>query len=169
MKNLVLIGMPGCGKSSLGRAAAEWLGLDFLDMDEEIARREGMDIPALFAKRGEDYFRDKETECAAAAARRTGTVLSTGGGVVLREENMRLLGETGIIVFIDRPLELILQSADLSGRPLLAEGREKIYRLYDERIEKYRRFGTFRVENRSEPERAAEAIAELYRREGGRI
>lgn len=166
MKNLVLIGMPGSGKSSLGRLLADRLGMKFTDTDGMIEAAEGKTISEIFAQRGEEYFRDLETYWIAEAARGENTVIATGGGAILREENRRALRENGVVFFIDRPPELILKSADLSDRPLLAEDRERIYRLYTQRIGLYLACADCRVLNEGEPALAAERIYSFYK-EGG--
>ncbi len=134
-RNLVLIGMPGCGKTTLGHRLAEALGLSFLDSDEVIVRREGMPIPALFAERGESGFREAE----AAAIREEiapygGLVVATGGGAILREENVRRLKQNGLLLFLDRPLDELVATAD---RPLSSD-RAMLEQRYRERYEKYR-------------------------------
>ena len=134
-RNIVLIGMPGCGKTTLGRVLAERLGLQFIDGDEEIVRREGMPVPQIFAERGEQAFRD----CEAAAVRESlaplgGHVIATGGGAILREENVFRLKQNGILVFMDRPLDQIAATGD---RPL-SSNREMLEQRYRERYPKYR-------------------------------
>lgn len=133
-RNIVLVGMPGCGKSTLGRVLAERLGLDFIDGDEEIVRREGMPVPQIFAERGEAAFRD----CESAAIReslapRGGCVIATGGGAILREENVFRLKQNGVLVFLDRPLDQIAATGD---RPL-SSNREMLEQRYRERYPKY--------------------------------
>jgi shikimate dehydrogenase len=134
MKNIVLIGLPGSGKSTLGALAAERFGLDFIDMDAEIEKDAGMTISEIFSSQGEARFRELETGTARAAARRRRCVIATGGGVILREENMRALRENGLVVFLDRPPAQIAKGlvAD-RARPLLAEGADRVFRLSRER------------------------------------
>ena len=127
--NFVLIGMPGCGKTTVGKILAQKTGREFVDSDEEIVKRTGMSIPALFAERGEAYFREQEAEVLRALAQRTGCVLATGGGAVLREDNVLRLKQTGLLCFLDRPVEALTPDA---GRPL-ADSREKLAALYRER------------------------------------
>ncbi len=134
-RNIVLVGMPGCGKTTLGRILAERLDLSFIDGDEEIVRREGMPVPQILAERGERAFRD----CEAAAIRESlaplgGHVIATGGGAILREENVFRLKQNGIVVFMDRPLDQIAATGD---RPL-SSNREMLEQRYRERYPKYR-------------------------------
>ena len=113
--NVALIGMPSCGKTTIGRALADRLGKRFVDLDEEIVRAAGRSIPNLFAAEGEDGFRAREAEQTARFAREGRQVLSCGGGVVKRPENLRALRQNGVVLFIDRPLDALTVGG---GRPL---------------------------------------------------
>ena len=103
-QNVVLVGMPGCGKSTVGKELARLLNADFIDTDAEIVNKDGRPIPEIFAKEGEQGFRDLETEAIRNIAVRQHAVIATGGGAILRQENVRLLQQNGRIYFIDRPL-----------------------------------------------------------------
>lgn len=113
-QNVVLIGMPGCGKTTVGQALAQRLEKDFVDVDEEIVREAGLSIPEIFAREGETGFRRRESQVAREVGCRTGCVISTGGGVVTRPENRDPLRQNGKIVHLMRDLSL-LPSA---GRPI---------------------------------------------------
>ena len=113
--NVALIGMPSCGKTTIGRALADRLGKRFVGLDEEIVRAAGRSIPDLFAAEGEDGFRAREAEQTARFAREGRQVLSCGGGVVKRPENLRALRQNGVVLFIDRPLDALTVGG---GRPL---------------------------------------------------
>ena len=113
--NVALIGMPSCGKTTIGRALADRLGKRFVDLDEEIVRAAGRSIPDLFAAEGEDGFRAREAEQTARFAREGRQVLSCGGGVVKRPENLRALRQNGVVLFIDRPLDALTVGGE---RPL---------------------------------------------------
>ena len=113
--NVALIGMPSSGKTTIGRALAEKLGKRFVDLDEEIVKAEGRSIPDIFAAEGEDGFRAKETEQTARFAKEGRQVLSCGGGVIKRPENLRALRQNGVVLFIDRPLKDLAVGG---GRPL---------------------------------------------------
>ncbi len=134
MANVVLIGMPGSGKTALGRALAEKLGLAFADMDDEVCALAGSSIPDIFAQRGEDAFRDLESEAAAALGRRNGLVIASGGGAVLRDENVRALRQNGMLLFIHCPAGRLAMD---DGRPL-AKNRQDLQRLEAERLPRYR-------------------------------
>lgn len=138
MKNkVVFIGMPGCGKSTIGRLVSEELKINFIDMDNYIENMTSKTIPELF-EQGENYFRDFESLACRELVKEGKVIISSGGGVVKRKENIDVLKEESFIIFIDRPLEELLGDVDISKRPLLKEGREKIIKLYEERYELYR-------------------------------
>lgn len=138
MSNLYLIGFMGSGKSSVGRRLAERLGRPFVDTDEEIARREGMDIPSLFAKGGELYFRDLEQAVLLDLAGRSGWVIATGGGIVLRVRNTEIMRNSGTTIFLFAREEVLLRrlTGSEAGRPLLGsavDAAERIRQLLKER------------------------------------
>ncbi len=134
--HLILIGMPGAGKSTVGARLARRLGRPFFDTDEEVKKRAGCDIPTLFATRGEAYFRDLEAEAVRdIALKNVGAVIATGGGVPLREDNRLALRRTGRVLWLSRPLDSIRPTND---RPL-ARDREALARRYAEREPIYRR------------------------------
>ena len=114
-ENIVLIGMPGCGKTTIGKVAAAELNMNFIDTDDEIAKEAGKEIPRIFEEAGEDGFRELESEIIARVSAVQGAVIATGGGAILRQRNIDLLKENGIIVFIDRPLEKLVTT---DNRPL---------------------------------------------------
>lgn len=144
--NLVLIGLPGCGKTTIGALLSQHLGYPFLDIDAEIEARTQQKISQLFEV-GEAYFRDIETKVTKAVAKESSAVISTGGGVVLRPENMAALRENGHILFIKRSLEDITGDIDIESRPLLREGVERLKKLYAERIHLYEQYADVIIEN----------------------
>ena len=113
--NIALIGMPSSGKTTVGRALAKELGKTFIDLDEEIVKANGKSIPDIFADEGEDGFRKKETEQVERFSKEGHQLLSCGGGVIKRPENLRALRQNGVILFLDRPLESLVVGG---GRPL---------------------------------------------------
>lgn len=114
MKNLVLIGMPGCGKSTIGGILAEITGKEYRDMDAEIEKLAGKTIPEIFAEDGETVFREMETEIAEMLGKEKGLVISTGGGAVLKKRNVEALSQNGKMIYIQRPID----SLEKKGRPL---------------------------------------------------
>ncbi len=133
-ENIVLSGMPGAGKSTVGKLLAKELGRAFFDLDEEIVRIAGRSIPEIFATEGETYFRKLETQVLCEMlANKKGIVLAVGGGTILCDENIDLLHRNGKIYFLDRSLEALLPTSD---RPL-ASSRDAIVQRYEERYERY--------------------------------
>ncbi len=121
-RNLVLVGFMGTGKSAVGRRVAALAAAPFLDMDAELERRAGKSIARIFAEDGEPAFRDQEARLAEEWGRKQGAVISCGGGVVLREANLRALGANGLLVCLTAPPDVILaRTAHSKKRPLLAD------------------------------------------------
>lgn len=142
LANAVLIGMPGSGKSSLGKQLAQRLGLTFADTDEEVVRMAGKPIPAIFEEEGEGAFRDLEAQACMNLGRQNGLVISTGGGAVLREENLYNLRQNGLLLFIHCPAGRLSLS---DGRPL-AKSRDDLEKLEAERLPLYRRAADCTIE-----------------------
>ncbi|MDD5018495.1 MAG: shikimate kinase [Eubacteriales bacterium] len=144
--NIVLIGMPGSGKTTVGMALAERLHMAFADTDEMIEQKHGR-IPDIFANQGEAAFRQYEYEAAKEAAALRHTVISTGGGIILNEHNMHALGLTGTVVFLDRPLESLVHDTDTATRPLLADGKDALIALFEKRYPLYQRYAEIVPDN----------------------
>lgn len=157
MHNLILVGMPGSGKTTVGSLLAVSLGRPFYDADGEIEKKLGCSIPAFFAQRGEAAFRAVETEVLAELGKRSGCVIATGGGCVTRGENYDLLHQNGEIIWLRRSLTEL----PVEGRPV-SQSRS-LPELYREREPAYRRFADLCVENEAAPEAAVEIIKELRR------
>ncbi len=158
-KNVVLIGMPGSGKTTVGRMLAERMDRPFCDMDDVVREELGIDPAVLLAERGESCFRDRETEILRRCiANRCGEVIATGGGAVLRQENVELLCKNGRLYFLDRPLESLVPTED---RPL-SSTRELLEARYRERYEIYCRACHVRIEDPKTPEEAAERILQEF-------
>ena len=158
-ENIVLSGMPSAGKSTVGRLLAQELNRPFFDLDEEIVRFAGRSIPEIFATDGEATFRNLETEVLREVlANQKGIVLATGGGAVLRDENVDLLHRNGKIYFLDRPLEALLPTSD---RPL-ANSEEAIHRRYEERYERYCTTADYRIDADASPEEIAHRIGKEF-------
>ena len=139
--NIVLVGMPGSGKSAVGRAVAEALGRPFLDADREIVRAAGMEIPEIFATRGEGTFRDLESRVLAELGKKSGCVIATGGGSVLREENYDSLHQNGTIFWLQRDVGKLPRN----GRPLSQNA--DLAAMYEARRPRYERFADHAVSN----------------------
>jgi shikimate kinase len=156
-KNIVLIGLPGCGKTTIGRAAAESLSMSFYDVDEYIEEKEGKLIKAIFLQ-GEAYFRKLESQAIEELSKKSSSVIATGGGAVKVSSNMEILKDNSIIFFINRSVENIIKDIDTSNRPLLAEGAARVYKLYEERYALYKKYCHFEVLNDSSIQAAVDKI-----------
>ncbi len=163
MKNIALIGMPGCGKSTVGQLLAAQLAYTFVDTDALVVQDCGMSIPALFETKGEAFFRDAEAHAIAIAAALTDVVIATGGGAVLRERNMAVLAQSCELIYLNRSCQDILQTGNLQGRPLLAGGATKLYELYEQRHALYERYASITITNTTTPQQAVAAIMEAIR------
>jgi len=120
MKNIFLIGFMGCGKSTIAKTLSEKLAVAQAEMDEMIVQEQGMPITEIFEKYGEEHFRDIETELVRRLQEQDGVVVSCGGGAVLREENRKLMKESGLIVWLTAKPETILERVKNStNRPVL--------------------------------------------------
>ena len=131
-ENIVLVGMPGSGKTTVGKALARKLGREFVDTDDIIKERHG-DISEIFRQKGEQHFRELESEVILEISAKCGLVVATGGGAVLKGENVFRLRQNGRIYFLDRPLEQIVPTSD---RPL-ALNAEAVKKRYNERFDIY--------------------------------
>ncbi|MCQ2428728.1 MAG: shikimate dehydrogenase [Clostridia bacterium] len=160
-QNVVLIGMPGCGKSTVGRLLADRLGRHFFDSDEAVAAKMGMPVPKYIRTAGESAFRDAETYVLHELSRQNGAVIATGGGAVTRQINVETLSQNGLLVLLDRPLgELPVTS----GRPLSSD-REALARLFREREPLYRAAADLVLPVTGSPEETADRLAEALKKE----
>ncbi len=132
-ENVVLTGMPGSGKSTVGKLLEEVTGLKFCDTDALIEEKTGMTIPDIFEKHGESYFRDIESDVIKEISDKTGLIISTGGGAILRKENIHNLKKNGKLFFLDRPLKDLIPTLN---RPL-AKDADAIKKRYEERYDIY--------------------------------
>ena len=152
-ENVVLTGMPGSGKSTVGKRL-RLDGYEFIDTDEEIEKRCGCSIKSLIEAKGESYFRDLETEVIRDVSAKSGRIISTGGGAILREENLQALRRNGRLFFLDAPLSRLQATND---RPL-SDTEDKLARLYRQRIEIYRATADVTVPNMETAEEEADYI-----------
>lgn len=153
-QNIVLIGMPSSGKTTVGKALAELTGKRFVDSDDEIIKKIGQSIPDFFEKSGEEAFRKIETEVIAEISKGSGQIIATGGGAVLNSENVRRLKQNGIVIFLDRDLDKLQAT---SGRPLTSSV-EKLKKIYETRYEIYKNSADVHIEANGTPEAVAELV-----------
>lgn len=164
MHDLILIGLPASGKTSVGRALARRLDMPFYDCDEAVETAAGQSVSAIFSQHGETFFRDLESKTLEDLCSRERCVIATGGGAVLRQENRLLLRRSGVVFWLDRPLKDIMSTDFQAGRPLLAEGRQALERLAAARRGLYASCACHRI---PEPllEQAVEDIENIWRGE----
>ena len=144
MKNIVLIGFMGTGKTSTGRMLAARLGAAFIDMDQRIEEEMGMSIPAIFEKKGESFFRSREKQLVKRLSARRNAVISTGGGTVKDPENVAMLHRDGVIICLSASIDAVLERTGRRGqRPVLdradqGDRREAVEKLMNEREALYK-------------------------------
>jgi shikimate dehydrogenase len=151
-KNIILIGMPGCGKTTVGKLMAQKLNREFFDADEEFASHFGKSPAEIIEREGEGRFREMEHEILLELGKKSGAVISTGGGAVTKEYNFAPLHQNGYIVFLERELNKLSRK----GRPLSAS--TSLEQLYAQRIDSYRRFSDVCVASTEVPENTADLI-----------
>jgi len=157
-QNIVLIGMPGCGKSHIGKMLAKQMEREFLDTDKMIEEKTAMPVPEIFALHGEAFFRALESECAETCAKLSGKVIATGGGMVLKAENIRLLKENGRLYYLRRDLRLLPRK----GRPL-SNSLEALEKMFCQRSPLYLQAADCVLDNQAQPQQAMQAILEDFR------
>lgn len=147
-RHIFLVGMPGCGKSCLGRRVAMKMQAPYLDTDHYLSDRTGMNTAQIYEVYGEKAFRDGETRLLQELVSARPGIISTGGGFALREQNRTIMHNIGLVVLIDRPLDDIIQDIRAEKRPLLAQkSREEIERIYNERMPIYRSIADATLDN----------------------
>jgi len=158
LTNIALIGMPGCGKSTLSKLVAEMLGREVAELDELIEKHADADIPTIFKERGEPAFRELEAEMTSEQGKLNRMVLSTGGGVIKRADNIDALRQNSVVVWIKRPIEQLPSD----GRPLSSASDDAVVKLWNERKELYAAAADFSVENIGDPKAVAQRIVEGF-------
>jgi shikimate dehydrogenase len=157
-ENIVLIGMPSSGKTTVGKILAKKLSRELYDSDEKITNDFGSSIPDIFEKNGEEYFRELESNAIKELSKKTASVIATGGGAVLRRENIEALAQNGVIYFIDRPLESLMPTED---RPT-ASTREMIEKRHRERLSLYRSSANVIIDASATADEVANRIIEDF-------
>lgn len=154
-KNIVLIGMPGCGKSTCAALLSEKTGRECVDTDAMVVEASGEKIPDIFAKYGEDEFRNRETQAVRLAGKGAGKIIATGGGAILREENRIALRENSTVIFLKAPVDTLATD----GRPL-SKDTETLRKMHAERLPFYEKTADYTVEVDSDPETTVRRIME---------
>ena len=155
-KNIVLIGMMGAGKTTVGKLLAQRLRRPFVDTDALIEEQEGRSIPDIFARDGEEVFRALEQKIARELSGKSGLVIACGGGLPTQEEAIAALKENGLVFWLDRDPGETYDSLNVSHRPLARSGRSDFIKRYQDRASTYRNWSDHVI--RAESPREAEAV-----------
>lgn len=143
-----LIGMMGCGKTSLGKLIADKYNMEFVDLDEFIENKEGKTINDIFKEHSKKYFRKVEKEALKDILKKDNIVISTGGGIILDEENRELLKENTYVFFINRDIKNIYKDIDVESRPLLKDNKEILFEIYEKRKDIYMYVSDYNIKNK---------------------
>ena len=156
--NIVLIGMPMSGKTTLGKMLASAFNKEFIDIDKEIVKKENMSINEIFEIKGEEYFRKIEKEYYKEYAKKNGLIISTGGGIVKNIESIDRLKENGMVIFIDRKIEKMI----INNKRPLSKSKEDIIKLYNERYNLYLKHSDKKITNNGSKKRAVIYMVEAF-------
>lgn len=159
MRPIYLCGFMGCGKTTAGKLLAEKIGCGFYDMDDYITEKEKMEIPRIFAEKGEKYFREAETEAVRELAGKSG-VIACGGGAMLKKENAAIASAAGTVVYIDVPFETCYSriSGDKNRPIVMNNTKEELEIIYDGRVPVYSGNAAFTISGSGSAEEIADRI-----------
>ena len=163
MRNIILIGMMGCGKTTVGKLLASRLKRTLVDTDALIERQEGMTVREIFATQGEAYFRAVETGVAQAVSLRSDLIISCGGGLPMQEGAMKPLKESGLVVWLDRDPADIFDTEDMTGRPMAKDGRAAFLALAEKRRPVYESWADVTVTDFTSPISTAARVLEVLK------
>ena len=161
-KNIVLIGMMGAGKTTVGKRLARRLCRPFIDTDALIEEREGRSIPDIFARDGEGAFRALELKLSRELSKQSGLIIACGGGLPTQDGAIHALKQSGPVFWLDRDPGETYDALDVSGRPLAQAGREEFIRRYQARAPVYRRWADYFIPGADGPDTAAALISTIY-------
>lgn len=160
MKNIILIGMMGCGKSTIGAMLSKALNRTLVDTDALIVEREGRSINEIFAAEGEEYFREQERLVSEELAQEQGLIIACGGGLPMRPDCIRPLTASGIVIWLCRDPGETYDRMDNSGRPLAQQGRQDFLNRFAQREPIYRQWADLVIEDFSSPKNTLNQILE---------
>lgn len=163
MNNIILCGFMGSGKTTVGLELAKIMGRKFIDTDDMIEKEQGVAVKAIFATRGEDYFRDLEYECCKKISTLRNCVVSTGGGALTFQRNVDALKEGGKIVFLDADFDVICDRIGSSKSRPLFQDKNKAKALYDARKSKYLQASDVVIDGNMSARKTAMEIAEIFK------
>ena len=163
MENIYLVGFMGSGKSTVGHILAEKLDMEFIDVDTEIEKKENKKISEIFKEKGEPYFRELEKKEIDLITRKKGIVVSTGGGLGADIENMKKMKETGTVIWLDVPIDIILKRCEKDiNRPLLQQPFKDLKKLFEDRKKVYSMSDIhIKIENQTPEEIVQEILKRL--------
>lgn len=160
MRNVYLVGMPGSGKSAIGKRVSEILGWEFCDLDAKVVQMSGeVDVNQIFSKRGMQYFRSLEKKALREISGQEHVIVATGGGVVLDDDNINTMLTTGRTVFVDVSIDTLKQRIDVGTRPLVQDIGAALESMYWNRIDLYHRAGGVVLDNNGKLEDGAQELA----------
>lgn len=158
--NIVLIGMPSAGKTTIGKMLEQRLGKQFIDLDDVVVQKAGKSIPEIFAESGEAAFRAIESEVAIELSKQNNLIIATGGGTIKQKSNMDYLRQNGITIYIDRDVDKLI-SAD-PNRPL-SKSKEALRQLHEERHALYEKYAAYIAMNNDDIEETVHEIEHAYK------
>lgn len=161
-QNIVLIGMPGCGKSCIGQLLAQFLHREFLDTDKMLEHKMHLTVAEIFAKYGEGFFRAQEADIAGICSQQNSKVIATGGGMVLNPDNILKLKQTGRVYYLRRDLRLLARK----GRPLSCS-TDAVEKLFEQRAPLYLQAADCVVDNQGKLQQTVQAIMEDFNENSG--
>ncbi len=162
MRNIYLIGMPGCGKSTIGKVISKEINREFLDLDEYIVEQSEKSIDDLFSV-GESHFREAETQCLKQVGDMDNLIVATGGGIIETSGNDEIMKKSGTVIFIHTAPNKIIENSPLDGRPLLAENKNRIFELFEKRYGKYKSAADYIVDNMGDIEDTIKNILDIIK------
>lgn len=163
MKNIYLIGMPGCGKSTIGKIISREINMEFVDLDDYVEKMTSKTIPELF-EMGEKHFREAESDALIDISQMQNTIVATGGGIIVTDKNTEIMKNTGMVIFINTSPDKILENSALEGRPLLRD-KNKIFDLYEKRYKLYTSAAQYVIENENSIIECVEKILGIIKTE----